>query len=140
VLGASAQGQPIPYTSTELADYSLREGCFFGNLFNGEGLFVGNDQALLGPSQSSLRACALEGSNQCAPLVHIGSCQASCQLDPTGTYYTQCTRNGKTYRPMTTRLRVQEVVTCGDGICEPSEVCGSGTTADDCALDCGPCH
>lgn len=140
VLGATAQGQLIPYTNTELADYPVREACFFGNLFSDEGLFVGNDQAPLAPSQSSLRACALEGGNQCPPLVHIGGCQASCTLDPTGTYYTQCTRNGKTYRPITTRLRAQEVVVCGDGICQPSESCGSSNRSDDCALDCGPCR
>ena len=139
VLGANAQGQLIPYSAAELADYSLREACFFGNMFTDEGLFVGNDQAPLAPWQSSLRACALEGSDACPPLVHIGSCQESCKLDPTGTYYTQCTRNGRTYRPMTTRLRAQEIVVCGDGICQPSESCGNGNKAGSCKPDCGSC-
>ncbi|WPB76714.1 hypothetical protein KYC5002_47975 [Archangium violaceum] len=140
VLGANAQGQLIPYTDTELSDYSVREACFFGNMFNDEGFFVGNDQAPLAPSQSSLRACALEGSTECPPLVHIGSCQASCTLDPTGTYYTRCTRGGRSYRPITTRLRTQDVVVCGDGICQFTESCGSSNRYDDCALDCGPCR
>jgi hypothetical protein len=139
VLGANPQGQVIPYTSSELADFPLREACFFGNVFNGEGLFVGNDQAPLAPGQSSLRACALTSSTACPPLTHIGSCQSSCTLDSTGTYYTQCTRNGVTYRPITTRIRPQEVFTCGDGICQPTESCGKGNRADDCGLDCGPC-
>jgi len=144
VLGTDAQGQPIPYTSAELADFPQREACFFGNIFNGEGIFVGNDQPLLPLAKSSLRACALASGNSatssaCAPLVHIGSCAASCQLDPTGTYYTRCTRNGVSYRPLTSRIRTQEIVTCGDGICQPSEVCGSGSRADDCGVDCGAC-
>jgi hypothetical protein len=142
VLGTDALGQPISYTSAELADFSLREGCFFGNLFTNEGVFVGNDSPLLTSARSSLRACALASTNSstssaCPPLVHIGSCQASCQLDPTGTYYTQCTRNGVTYRPITSRLRGQEIVTCGDGICQPSESHGNGNTADNCGVDCG---
>ena len=41
---------------------------------------------------------------------------------------------------MTTRLRAQEIVVCGDGICQPSESCGSSNRYDDCALDCGPCR
>jgi len=144
LLGTTAQGQPIPYTASELADFSQREACFFGNVFNDEGLFVGNDQPLLPLSKSSLRACALASTNSatssaCAPLVHIGSCAASCQLDPTGTYYMQCTRNGISYRPLTSRIRPQDIVTCGDGLCQPSEVCGKGNRADDCGIDCGAC-
>jgi hypothetical protein len=147
VLGSSAQGQPIPYSTAELTEFSQREACFFGNLFNNEGLFVGNDQPLLPVSKSSLRACALSSANSatssaCPPLTHVGSCQSSCQLDPTNTYYTQCWRNGVAYQPITTRIRTQEIVTCGDGICQPSESCGgsgSGNRADDCGLDCGAC-
>jgi hypothetical protein len=144
VLGTDAQGQAIPYTSAELADFPQREACFFGNLFTGEGLYVGNDQPLLPVSKSSLRACALASTNSatnsvCAPLAHTGSCAANCQLDPTGTYYTQCTYNGISYRPITSRIRTQEIVTCGDGICQPSEVCGRGSRADDCGVDCGTC-
>jgi hypothetical protein len=144
ILGTTASGQHIPYTSSELTDYSEREACFFGNLFNDTGLFVGNDQPLLPASKSSLRACALGSANSatssaCPPLVHVGSCQASCQLDATGTYYTRCTRNGVTYRPITSRIRAQDIVTCGDGICQATESCGSGTTADSCGVDCGGC-
>lgn len=139
LLGHNAQGQRIPTTASELASFPLREGCFFGNLFNNEGLFVGNDQGMLPESQSSLRACALAGSNECPPLVHVGSCYTSCAHDSTGTYFTQCTHNGVTYQPITTRLRPQEVVTCGDGICQPTESCGSGTRANSCKWDCGTC-
>jgi hypothetical protein len=144
VLGDNAAGQPIAYTSAELADYAQREACFFGNIFNDTGVFVGNDQPLLPVSKSSLRACALGSTNsatssECPPLAHIGTCQASCQLDSTGIYYTRCTRNGVTYRPITTRIRTQEIVACGDGICQPSESCGNTNAAASCGVDCGSC-
>jgi hypothetical protein len=144
LLGATASGQSIPYTSAELVDFSQREACFFGNVFNDTGVFVGNDQPLLSASKSSLRTCALGSTNsatssECPPLLHVGSCQASCQLDATGTYYTQCTRNGVTYRPITSRIRTQDIVTCGDGICQATESCGNTNAASSCGVDCGSC-
>ncbi|QRK09314.1 hypothetical protein JQX13_03980 [Archangium violaceum] len=138
LLGMSAMGQRIPYTASELNNYSLREACFFGNLFNDEGLFVGNDQGLLSTNQSSFRACALWAPNTCPPLTHIGSCHTSCQHDATGTYFTQCTRGGITYPAITTRIRPQDISTCGDGICQPSELCGNSNRASSCK-DCGRC-
>ncbi|MFY0565665.1 hypothetical protein ACN28E_17730 [Archangium lansingense] len=138
VLGSNAWGQPIPTTASERNNFTLREACFFGNLFNGEGLFVGNDQGLFPPGQSSLRACALSGGNACPPLTHIGSCHARCQHDISGSYFTRCTFNGVTYHPLTTRLRYQDIHTCGDGICQPSESCGNGMSANSCR-DCGSC-
>jgi hypothetical protein len=140
VLGTGAQGQPIPTTAAELSSYTLREGCFFGNLFNEEGLFVGNDQGLLPISQSSLRACALEGNDACPPLTYIGSCHAFCQHDATGSYFTRCTRNGISYHALTTRLRPQDIYTCGDGICQPTESCGVGNVSYSCRRDCGFCN
>jgi hypothetical protein len=139
MLGTNAQGQLIPTTAQELSSYTLREGCFFGNLFNGEGLFVGNDQGLLPISQSSLRACALSGNNACPPLAYIGSCHAFCQHDGTGSYFTRCTRNGVSYHALTTRLSPQDIYTCGDGICQPTESCGVGNVAYSCRRDCGSC-
>jgi hypothetical protein len=139
VLGSTAHGQPIPTTASELASFTIREGCFFGNLFNGEGLFVGNDQGLLPPAQSSLRACALSGSNACAPLTHVGTCHGRCRHDSTGSYFAQCTFKGVTYHALTTRLRPEDIYTCGDGICQPSESCGTGNRPDSCRRDCGSC-
>lgn len=140
LLGTTAQGQPIPLTAQEQSSYTLREGCFFGNLFNGEGLFVGNDQGLLPSSQSSLRACALSSGNACPPLVHVGSCHTSCQHDSTGSYFTRCLRNGVSYHALTTRLPPQDVFTCGDGICQATESCGHGASATSCNRDCGFCR
>ena len=139
LLGTTSRGDAIPVTASELAQYSVREGCFFGNLFNGEGLFVGNDQALLTPTQSSLRACALEGNNACPPLKYVGPCRSVCKLDSTGRTFTECTRKGTVYHPLTTRLRPQDISTCGDGVCQFPEVCGNKDHDEECKSDCGKC-
>jgi hypothetical protein len=143
VLGRSAQSVEIPYTSAELASYSETEGCFFGNTFKDEGIFAGSDRNSLSASESSPRACALSVSGQtteCLPMAHVGSCQDYCTLDSTGTYYTSCTYNGVTYKPMTTRVRPVDIFSCGDGVCQFTEKCGTGTTTSSCNTDCGACQ
>jgi hypothetical protein len=72
-------------------------------------------------------------------MVHVGRCRGVCTLDKTGTWYTQCTYNGKTYKPLTTRLREQDVFRCGDGVCQVSESCGTNHRYDACRADCGTC-
>ncbi len=145
LLGLSAEGEPLSYTAQELADYNVREACFFGNLFRGQGLYAGNDVTQLDSSKSSNRGCGLSkvssGSNpHCPAIARVGTCDAAhCVPDATGTYYTQCTVNGVSYRPVTTRLHATALNTCGDGICQVSEKCGLGTTADNCS-DCGACQ
>jgi hypothetical protein len=142
--GANAHGQLIPTPQEELQQFSQREGCFFGNLFTNEGVFVGNDGRLLEPSESSVRACALSQGyakgKACAPMVYVGSCAASCTQDPTHTYFTKCTHNGITYVPLTTRIRPQELYRCGDGTCQLTESCGIGLSTSRCMMDCGICH
>jgi hypothetical protein len=141
VQGADARRQPISSTPEELQEFSKREGCFFGNLFTQEGIYVGNDGRILGSNESSVRACALSHenirNNACAPIEHVGGCAESCTLDPTNTYFTRCTRNGITYAPITTRIRPKEIYLCGDGICQLTESSGIGLTTTQCTLDCG---
>ena len=144
VLGRDSKGESIPYTSEELATYSRRESCFFGNLFTNEGLFAGNDRSSLADDESTSRPCGLKGygalSNViCAQVKRIGQCEQYCTLDASGTFYTHCTYNGVKYQPLTTRIRAQDVHRCGDGVCQRSESCGWGITADSCLLDCGTC-
>jgi len=145
VLGMNAEGEALPYTAQELSDYNIREACFFGNLFRDQGLYAGNDSTQLDSSKSTSRGCGLSkitsGSNpDCPAIARVGTCnQANCVLDATGTYYTRCTYNRVSYRPVTTRLPSTALNTCGDGICQVSEQCGLGTTADNCA-DCGACR
>ncbi len=142
VLGRNAAGSPIPFTAAELAEYSRQEACFFGNLFNGEGVFVAAGSMPLGPSESTSRACGgllhggTEASAPCAPMTYVGSCAARCTPSADGTSFTSCTWNGVTYtRPIATRLRPQDVAVCGDGQHQVSETCGTTSRYDSCGLD-----
>ncbi|MFL5350407.1 MAG: hypothetical protein ACJ8AT_37020 [Hyalangium sp.] len=144
VQGRDANSKEIPTSSTELTDFSRREACFFGNLFNGEGTYVGLDRGDFSTRESTSRACALmpsagSSTSNCPPMVHIGSCASACTLDGSLTYYKTCTKNGTTYLPLTIRLRPQDVFTCGDGTCQISESCGTGYQYYSCGADCGAC-
>jgi hypothetical protein len=143
VLGRDVAGQAIPVTSGETATYSEKEGCFFGNLFTGEGIFVGRDR-VLNQTESTTRACGLStqgsgGSVQCPPLQHVGPCASVCTQDGTQAFWKTCSINGKSYLPLTTRLRPQDIYSCGDGTCQFTESCGSGGTYDSCSHDCMTC-
>jgi hypothetical protein len=142
--GRGADNAVIPHGPTELTDYPQDEGAFFGNLFNGEGVFVCQKHAPFTAAQSSVRACAFDTSvkgtsTQCAPMVNTGDCSAFCSWKGPTRSWQACNWNGINYQPITTRIRAQDVYTCGDGICQVSEHCGTGTTADSCMADCGPC-
>jgi hypothetical protein len=143
VEGRTAKGVQIPILPGELSTFSVREACFFGNLFNGEGVFLSFDQPNWAPSKSSARGCAVDINGvavNCAPIVITGDeCKDDCKADSTGTFWETCTWNRKTYKPLTTRIRPQEVYTCGDGVCQFTEHCGTGTTASSCKADCGLC-
>lgn len=143
VQGKSSTNVAVPLGWNELTTYSVKEACFFGNLFAGEGVFVGQDHAPWDSKYSSARACALDykygPSPDCAPLEVVGDCASNCTLDPSGTFYSSCTHNGKTYKPVTTRLRSQDIYRCGDGTCQFTESCGWGSTWDSCYWDCRRC-
>jgi len=144
VLGRDSSGSAIPFSSEELALFSRKESCFFGNVFTHEGLFAGNDRNSLASDESTPRPCGLKGyeakSNPaCEQVKRIGQCEQYCTLDAGGTYYTHCTMNGVQYKPLTTRIRPQDINRCGDGVCQKGESCGFGVTADSCLLDCGSC-
>jgi hypothetical protein len=142
--GRDADRNEIPTGPTELAEFSQREACFFGNLFTGEGIYVGSDRRLFNVWESTSRACSLwpgPGNNpsNCPPMIHVGSCPESCTLEPAGGFYRSCTYNGVSYMPLTTRLRPADIFVCGDGVCQISESCGTGLQYNNCAADCGTC-
>lgn len=144
VEGRSATGAQIPIAPDELTTYSVREGCFFGNLFTGEGVFAGPDHSSWDAKTSSARACVFAfkykgSSNQCPPILQLGDCKSTCTPDATKTFYETCTYNKKTYRAITTRIPPSEVFKCGDGVCQSTESCGTGSDWDNCKLDCGLC-
>ncbi|AKF84113.1 GLTT repeat-containing protein [Myxococcus fulvus] len=144
VQGRGATNVSIPTTTEEVQTYSQKEACFFGNLFNNEGLFAANDANYLAYDQSTVRTCGLSswsGDTACAPTIqHVGSCLDHCQLDATRTHYSRCTYNGVEYKPLVTRIRPQDIYRCGDGVCQVSEKCGTGVTPDSCKADCGTCQ
>ncbi|MBN9687077.1 MULTISPECIES: hypothetical protein [unclassified Corallococcus] len=143
----SLQGQNsagvIPMAANEATDYPEKEACFFGNLFTGEGVFVGNDRNLT-RSESTPRGCALSakgaGENTgCAPLQHVGMCASVCTRSATHGFWERCVVNGVSYQALTTRLRAQDIFNCGDGVCQFTESCGMGKTYDSCGADCSTC-
>ncbi|WP_232537343.1 hypothetical protein [Cystobacter fuscus] len=143
VLGKDSMGGIVPYSRVELMTFAQREACFFGNVFvPGGTLFAGNHMDALSPEQSTPRPCGLLGlgmmSNPaCTQMQRIGQCLDHCRLEPNGYFYSECTYNGVTYRPLTTRIRPSDVNVCGDGVCQVGESKGTGYTADSCGIDCG---
>jgi len=147
ILGQDSNQTPLPTYADELSHFPVTEGCFFGNVFRGDGTFSAGDRPTdLTAEESSLRACALPdrtgsgASSMCAPIKYAGNCRDLCQPDPTNTYYVSCRVGGKSYLPLTTRNQRNVGYTCGDGICQVTESCGTGTSWNDCALDCGACN
>ncbi|MFP2932758.1 hypothetical protein ACLESO_47950 [Pyxidicoccus sp. 3LG] len=166
VLGLRADGVAIAVTEEESKQYKWRESCFFGNLFSGEGVFVGRDKGRLKSRESSSRACSVVASRgdredeeasedgasvedppeelelnrrRCAPLVYIGRCERHCALDASKSFYASCTWNGVTYPALTTRMDKRNLYRCGDGICQPTESCGEKNDYLSCKDDCGTC-
>lgn len=141
VLGYKSNGTAIPIGQTELTDYAVKEGCFFGNLFSGEGVFVGGEQAF-SATYSSARACAISDlmghDSSCPPMIFAGACKNLCVADSSTNAYLNCTYNSKTYAAINTRVAASQIYQCGDGICQISESCGTASIRDNCR-DCGPC-
>jgi hypothetical protein len=109
VLGRGADGAAIPTTRSELKTYSVKEACFFGNLFNGEGIFVGLDVESARGGGTTTRACEKTSSRtECEPLVLVGRCQRYCTRDGSGPFYASCSYKGVTYAPITTRMRQED--------------------------------
>ncbi len=142
--GRNAVNVEIPTGITELLEFPRQEGCFFGNLFKGEGAYAGDDRRLLDVRESTTRACSLASTtstsqSNCPPMAQLGTCATFCTLNSAKGYYTECTYNGVTYMPLTTRLQMLDIHLCGDLVCQMGESCGMGVSYDNCLLDCGPC-
>jgi hypothetical protein len=142
VLGYDSTGVAIPLGATELSDFPVREGCFFGNLFTGDSVFVGNDSVWLS-SNSSSRECALGikrggARASCSPMLFVGACRHLCTPDDSGQSYRSCFYQGKRYAVINTRVTADSIYLCGDQICQVSEQCGKGKKPTDCQ-DCGAC-
>lgn len=146
VEGYKANGTLIPMVKNEAKTYSVREAAFFGNLFDGTGaLYSCADHAEWGLEYSSARACAFDykggaaPTSLCAPIIYLGACGPYCHWRPTDMAYDTCTLGGVVYKPISTRLLPTDVFRCGDGVCQFTERCGTGSTYDSCQADCGLC-
>jgi hypothetical protein len=148
VRGYQTSGLLIPVAATEQNQYPLDEGCFFGNLFDGTGVFTAysGNSPLAQAGKTSERACAANDGKpgNCAPMTATGkTCQSICtgQISAiTGAFeYQSCSWKGVTYPALTIRLQSADVATCGDGICAASESCYSWTNGQGCQADCGKC-
>jgi len=144
IEGRAADGKPLPISPRELATYDVRESCFFGDLFTGEGIFAGIDHADWGSRWSSLRACAFDYASigtdrDCPPIRVVGVCSEICAPAEDGVSYDSCSYGGKTYKALATRIAPSSRSYCGDGRCDPQEQCGTGVSWDGCGVDCGHC-
>jgi GLTT repeat (6 copies) len=143
VRAVKPDGTYVPVTADEQTTYSQTEGCFFGNLFNGGSTYAAYDKGTLSAVGSSARACALESGKpgECPPMINTAdTCQHLCTRPAKdSTFWQTCTYNGVAYQAVTTRLRVADVYTCGDGTCQFTETCYSASTGTGCQADCGVC-
>lgn len=89
-------------TSSEVTNYALQEGAFFGNVFKGgEGAAACKGS---GTSTVTGRTCSrsANGSSTYCGFSYAGTCASVCT---SGSYFTNCTWNGTTYStPVSTYL------------------------------------
>ena len=148
VRGYLPDGSAIPLSAGESSAYNQDEGCYFGNLFDGSGVFsaYSSNSPLTSVGETSLRACAVSDGKKgsCAPMVSTGkTCQQICTgytSAVTGAFtFTSCNWNGVNYKPLSVRLSPNDINSCGDGVCDDSETCFNPTTGVGCQADCGKC-
>jgi hypothetical protein len=135
----------IPFDPSENTDYPVKEGCFFGNLFNGTGVYSAYDNGLDHAGTTSPRACVMYNGKpaSCLPLAATGKqCSGICDQNPSVSnsgIWKSCLWGGVRYRAIVTRLRPVDVYSCGDGVCQFTETCYDAKTRTGCAADCGNC-
>jgi len=137
VRGYQASGDLIPVTDEERTGWHSAEGCFFGNLFTGPGVWNAMMPDLLDPAISTPRGCTAEFGQptRCPPMVHLAMCADACTMGEDGATWKDCSPDGGAthYRPVQTFLRDADIYRCGDGVC--SAITENATT---CPADCAP--
>ncbi|HEU4383201.1 MAG TPA: hypothetical protein VFR85_06805 [Anaeromyxobacteraceae bacterium] len=148
VRGPLSDGQSfIPLDPGEEDLFAKPEGCFFGNLFDGSGIYSGALLDAWAPQETNPRGCAVEVGlpGSCPPIEHVGSCHDVCRAAPAPegapVVYESCTVNvdgvDVTFLPLTTYLSPPSVYTCGDDICQFTESPFDPDTGLGCLSDCG---
>ena len=142
IRGPLSDGQSfIPLDPGEDTLFAKPEGCFFGNLFDGSGIYSGAFLDSWTEAETNPRGCAVEAGlpGTCPPIQHAGRCADVCTpAEGDGaTLYLSCTVNGVSYLPLTTYLSAASVYTCGDGLCQFTESPQDPGTGLGCLSDCG---
>jgi hypothetical protein len=140
IRGLKSDGRTtIAMGATEARDFPYDEACFFGNLFAGQGVYLGADQSSMNPNVTTPRGCAVEAGvpGECSPIVHAGMCKDFCTRDTKTGLLKSCTANGVTFKPLTTFLQDADVYKCGDGVCQFTEQPYDPVTKTGCSRDCG---
>lgn len=116
------------------------EACFFGNLYDGSGVYDAAFLAAWTPEKTNPRGCAVEAGlpGDCPPIQHLGSCADVCTPLPgvSPTVFGECAVNGVSYLPVTTYLQPSDVYLCGDGVCQFTESPDDPLTGLGCPSDC----
>jgi hypothetical protein len=142
IRGPLPDGQSfIALDPGEDALFAKPEGCFFGNLFDGSGIYSGAFLPSWTAEETNPRGCAVEGGlpGSCPPMQHVGSCADFCTAAPGdgATVYASCTVNEVSYLPLTTYLSAGDVYRCGDDVCQFTESPYDQVTGAGCRADCG---
>ncbi len=145
VRGRMADGSLLPVTKKEKKSFKFAESCFFGNLFEDDGVYaapIGSIPTDGHHVQSSPRACGVVepwDTEDCAPFLPrlSGSCADYCTgwSSSKGTFES-CTLAGTVYKPLTTHMDEDDLFECGDGVCQVTEVPYSTSSHAGCG-DCG---
>ncbi len=111
VRGYQADGSTIPVTREEEAGFRFREASYFGNLFDGTGVFVALEQDVLDPAVSTPRGCAAERGvpGSCGPMVQAGLAADRCEVGADGVTHGACRVNGRAFRPLQVFLSASDI-------------------------------
>ncbi len=145
VRAYDAWGNAVAVSQGEAQAYSVEEACFYGNLFDGSGIFAAysTNSPLIVSGNTSLRACAADDGDwgNCSPAMSnaYSSAQQVCSGGSVSSGYWSCTHWGVSYRPVCVKLLPSQINACGDGICQSTESCWSPSQGTGCEADCGRC-
>jgi len=132
IRGYKTNGTAIPLDPGEETTFTEGEGCFFGNLFADQGVFVGYNNGTTSQTLSTPRGCAIESgtAGDCPPLQNVAKCINICTRTSGQAPWQSCSYNGVTYKPISTYLKQSDVYVCGDGVCQFTE------SQNTCSKDC----
>jgi hypothetical protein len=111
VRGYGPTGEAIPVAADEVAGWRFSEATYFGNLFDGSGVYVALSTDSLDPRVSTPRGCAAERGvpGSCGPMVQAGLAADRCTAGADGVTHASCSVNGRAFRPVQVFLNAADV-------------------------------